>query len=127
MGTLTLTDQQQREVWILERLEAGAVDMASALAALAISERRLRRRRARFRAQGMAAVVHGNQGRTPANRMEETTRAPILALAGERGRYAGVNVAHMQELLAQHEQIVVGRSTLDRLLMETGSASAARQ
>lgn len=120
MGTITLTDKQQREVRILERLEAGAVDMASAAKALAISERQLRRKRARFRAQGMAAVVHGNQGRRPANRMDEGTRARILALASDGGRYAGVNVAHMQELLARDEEIPVGRSTLNRLLKEAG-------
>ena len=120
MGTITLTDRQQREVRILERLEAGSVDAASAAKALGISARQLRRKRARFRAQGMAAVVHGNQGRRPVNRMDAATRARIVALAGEGGRYAGVNVAHMQELLARAEQIVVGRSTLDRLLKAAG-------
>lgn len=120
MGTITLTDQQQREVRILERLEAGSLDAASAAKALGISARQLRRKRARFRAQGMATVVHGNQGRRPVNRMDEATRARIVALAGAGGRYAGVNVSHMQELLAREEQIVVGRSTLDRLLKTAG-------
>jgi transposase len=120
MGTLTLTDRQQRAVRILERLEAGSVDAASAAKALGISARQLRRKRARFRAQGMVAVVHGNQGRRPVNRMDAATRARIVALAGKEGRYAGVNVSHMQELLAREEQIVVGRSTLDRLLKEAG-------
>lgn len=121
MGTLTLTDQQQRTVQILERVEAGVVDASSAARALGISTRQLRRKRARFRSEGMAAVVHGNQGRTPANRMDAASRAQIVALAGEGGRYAEVNVAHMQELLAREEQIVIGRSTLDRLLKEAGA------
>jgi len=120
MGTLTLTDRQQRTVQILERVEAGVVDAESAARALGISARQLRRKRARFRSEGMAAVVHGNQGRRPANRMDEATRARIVALAAEGGRYAGVNVSHMQDLLAREEQIVVGRSTLDRLLKEAG-------
>jgi hypothetical protein len=68
----------------------------------------------------MAAVVHGNQGRTPANRIDAQTREQIVTLAKEGGCYAGVNVAHMQELLAREEEIVIGRLTLDRLLKETG-------
>jgi transposase len=120
MGTITLTDQQQRVVQILERVEAGVMDAESAARALGISVRQLRRKRVRFRREGMAAVVHGNQGRTPANRTEEATKARIVALAGEGGRYAGVSVAHMQELLAREEEIAIGRSTLDRLLKEVG-------
>jgi len=120
MGTITLTDQQQRVVQILERVEAGRIDAESAARALGMSPRQLRRKRVQFRTQGMAAVVHGNQGRAPANRMDAAIKAQIVTLASPGGRYASVNVAHMQELLAREEQIVIGRSTLDRLLKEAG-------
>jgi hypothetical protein len=43
-----------------------------------------------------------------------------MALAGPEGKYHDLNVCHLQELLAQDEQITVGRSTLDRLLKQAG-------
>jgi hypothetical protein len=68
----------------------------------------------------MAVVVHGNCGRAPTNRTAPEVAARILALAGPEGKYHDLNVCHMQELLAQVEQIVIGRSTLDRLLRDAG-------
>jgi hypothetical protein len=68
----------------------------------------------------MAVVVHGNCGRPPANRTAAEVEARILALAGPEGKYHDLNVCHMQELLAHVEQIVIGRSTLDRLLRAAG-------
>jgi transposase len=120
MRTLTLNPEQQRDVEILSRVEAGVLDVGTAAQLLGVGLRQLRRKRAQFRTQGMAAVVHGNTGRTPANRTEPHVVARIVAVAGPEGRYAGVNVSHLQELLARCEGVEIGRSTLDRLLKAAG-------
>ena len=49
----------------------------------------------------------------------------IVALAGPDGKYHDLNVCHLQELLEREEQIVIGRSTLDRLL-QAGWTCASR-
>jgi hypothetical protein len=120
MRTLTLNPKQQREVEILSRVEAGVLDVETAAQLLSVGLRQLRRKRAQLRSRGMAAVVHGNTARLPANRTDPALTAQIVALAGEGGRYAGVNISHLQELLARHEGIAIGRSTLDRLLKAAG-------
>jgi transposase len=120
MRTLTLNPKQQRAVEILSRVEAGVLDLAMAAQLLGVGLRQLRRLRARYRQQGMAAVVHGNSSRPAPNRTDPEVVERIVTLAGAGGRYAGVNVAHLQELLARHEKIAIGRSTLDRLLKEAG-------
>jgi transposase len=120
MRTITLNPEQQREAEILTRLEAEALDVTTAAELLGVSTRQVRRLRVRFRQEGMAVVVHGNSGRPPANRTAPEVAARILALAGPEGKYHDLNVCHMQELLAHVEQIVIGRSTLDRLLREAG-------
>jgi len=126
MRTITLNPKQQRHVEILTRLEAGALDVATATELLGVSVRQLRRQRVRFRLDGMAAVIHGNCGRQPANRTEPARVAQILALAGPEGQYHDLNTCHMQELLAREEQIVIGRSTLDRLLKQAGVRQRAK-
>jgi len=126
MRTVTLNAEQQREVEILTRLEAGVLDVGTAAELLGVSARQVRRLRARFRQDGMAAVVHGNGGRPPANRTEPAVVERILALAGPAGKYYDLNVCHLQELLAREEEIVLGRSTLDRLLKQAGLRQPAQ-
>lgn len=125
MRTITLNPEQQREAEILTRLESAALDVTTAAALLGVSVRQVRRLRARYRQEGLAVVLHGNCGRSPANRTDPDVEARILALAGPAGKYCDLNVCHMQELLAQVEQIVIGRSTLDRLLRAAGLRQAA--
>ena len=126
MRTITLNPKQQRTAEILTRLEAGAVDVGTAAELLGVSERQVRRLRARFRLEGLASSIHGNSGRTPSNRLEAALREQILTLAGNGGKYHDLNVCHLQELLVQEEQISIGRSTLDRLLKQAGLRQKAK-
>jgi transposase len=120
MRTLSLTARQQRRAEILTRLGAGALGVGDAAELLGVSPRQVRRLRQRFAQDGMGAVVHRNQGRRPVNRTDPTTVGRIRALVGAGGKYHDLNVCHLQELLARHEQIALGRSTLDRLLKQEG-------
>jgi transposase len=126
MRTITLNEKQQREVEILTRLQAGALDVATAAELLGVSARQVRRLRAGFRQEGMAALVHGNSGRHPVNRTDPALQERILALAGPDGKYHDLNGCHLQELLAREEEIVIGRSTLDRLLKQAGLRQPAK-
>ena len=121
-----MNPKQQREVEILTRLEAGALDAGTAGELLGVGARQVRRLRARFRLEGFATVIHGNSGRSPANRTDPALLERILALAGPDGKYRDLNVCHLQDLLAQEEQIVIGRFTLDRLLKQAGLRKPAK-
>ena len=127
MRTVTLNQKQQREVEILTRLKARALDVGTAAELLGVSPRQVRRLRARFHREGFQAVLHGNLGRVPANCTDPALVGQILALAGQGGKYQDLNVCHLQDLLDQPEQINIGRSTLDRLLKEAGLRHKARR
>lgn len=116
MRTITLSDTNQRQFDILTRLQSGVLTAARAAELLAISPRHLHRLRAAFAAEGAAALVHGNHGRSPANRIPEAIWEQVRTLAGPRGSYHDFNVCHLQEELARTHDIQVGRSTLDRWL-----------
>jgi len=121
-----LNAEQQREVEILTRLVAGVLDVGTAAELLGVSTRQVRRLRTRFRQEGMAAVVHGNTGRPPANRSDPEVVERIRQLAGPGGKYHDLNVCHLQERLENDEHITMGRSTLDRLLKEAGLRQSAK-
>ncbi len=79
----------------------------------------------RFGARGVDGVVHGNRGRASPRRLPAATRERIVELA--KGRYRGVNDSHFAELLATDEAIVIGRSSLQRLLRRSGVGSTRRR
>lgn len=126
MRTITLNARQQRRVEILTRLDAGVLDVSAAAEMLGVGARQVRRLRARFRQEGMTAMIHGNSSRQPANRTDPAIVERIVALAGPQGKYHDLNACHLQEFLEQDEQIRIGRSTLDRLLKQAGVRKPAK-
>ena len=120
MRILVLNEKQQRRIDILIRLDGGSTDVTTAANLLGVSPRQVRRMRIKFQNEGMAAVVHGNHNRVPVNRITPSIIARILELAGPNGTYHDLNVCHLKDMLAQKEQIFIGRSTLDRLMRQHG-------
>ena len=109
----------QHRALILEHVVAGDVGVDEAARILGLSTRQVGRLLARYVADPMD-LVHGNRGRAPANRIPADTREQLVELA--RTRYAGVNHAHLVELLAEREGIIVAERTLRRILDEAGVA-----
>ena len=70
--------------------------------------------RARFAAEGPAALVHGNRGRVSGRRVDGTVRRREVERA--RTTDAGANETHLAELLAEHEGITLSRVTVRRIL-----------
>ena len=125
MRNITLNPTQQRQVEILTRLSVGAIDVPTAAELLGRSPRQVRRLRARFMQEGMEAILHGNQGRVPINRIDSALIDQVCSLAGPSGKYHDFNICHLHDRLEDDEQISIGRSTLDRLLREQGLRQAA--
>lgn len=105
----------QHRAFVLEHVMNGGLTIDQAAAILKLSTRQVDRLLARH-ADGPAALAHGNRGRSPANRLDDTQRARLVELATTT--YAGVNRAHLAELLAEREGIVVAERTLRRILAE---------
>lgn len=118
---------QQRRAEALGRLAAGSISKSEAQVLLGVSRRQVDRILASYRAKGLESVVHGNTGKTPANKTEENVVDTLLALVSEDGKYHGFNVCHVCDLLAEDEQIIIGRSTLDRILRDKKIITAKKR
>jgi transposase len=123
--TITMSKHDQRRMWVVSRVMAGELGVAEAAGLLGLSERSIRRLRARMECEGPAALVHGNRGRVSPRRLPEVTRAQVLELVEER--YPDVNDVHLSELLAQREGISVSRAALRRLLRDAGRPARRRR
>jgi predicted DNA-binding protein (UPF0251 family) len=80
---VTLTMKEQHKLKMVIDYESGKVRAQRAAELLGISKRQLCRIVAAYRQRGIAALAHGNRGRTPANRTSEQVRQEILRLAKE--------------------------------------------
>ena len=91
---ITLGGQAQQRLWVLNHVLTGKLTAREAAAYLHLSVRSLRRLLARYHPDvGAAALVHGNRGRVPANRLGDGLRAQLVELATTT--YADVNRAHL--------------------------------
>jgi transposase len=122
---LTLTTRDQQRIDVLARWCEGVLTASEAAALLGASERTAWRLLGRFRTAGVDGIVHGNRGRASPRRLAAATRERIVELA--RTRYRGVNDSHLAELLAEDEGVIIGRSSLQRLLRRSGLGTTRRR
>lgn len=120
--TITVDARAQRRLDVLQHLDAGRLTAEQAARMLELSVRQVRRLLASYRSDGVAGLVHGNRGRSPAHRLPDELRERLATLA--RTTYAEVNRAHLADLLAEREDIVVPERTLRRILDEAGVPKA---
>jgi len=88
---------------------------------LGLSVRQTRRLLAGYRKDGAAALAHGNRGRSPYNKLGSVVRARVAELAGST--YAGLNTQHLSEMLWEREGLRLSRSTVRRILLQSGMSS----
>jgi transposase len=112
--TVTLNTHEQKRVLVLNRILEGHLSTAEAAPLLKLSKRQVQRLLAAYRKEGVAAVVHGNRGRSPQHRIDEATRQRIIALA--QTTYAGANFQHLRDLLEERDGIVVSRASVCRIV-----------
>src|SRR5207245_11566179 len=110
--TITLDARAQHRLFVLNHVLSGGLTAEEAARVLELSVRQVRRLLKRYRADSAAGLVHGNQGRRPADRIADEVRARIVELATTT--YAGVNHTHLAELRRDKEHLPVADGTLPR-------------
>lgn len=118
MKEVTLSPKDQQRLKVLQAMERNEVTGEEAARLLGRSVRQVRRLLAAYRDRDVAALPHGNRGRSPAHRTPDAVRAQVLALA--RDRYPGANFTHLAELLEEREGLTLSRATVRRILREAG-------
>jgi hypothetical protein len=119
---VSLGQRERRRALVLNQVLAGLATIEEGALALGLSVRQVKRLKAAYRQAGPARLVHGNRGRSTVWAVPAPVAARIVALA--RGPYAGVNQQHLTELLAEREGICLSRSTVRRVLLGAGIATA---
>jgi len=110
-----MSERQWKRWDVIGRVNAEKLTMVEAARICGISVRQLSRIRARVAERGTAALVHGNRGRSPANRTGEGIRKRVVGL--RQGKYEGFNEQHFTEkLVAESPSIELSVWTVRRIL-----------
>lgn len=120
-----MTPEELKRVKVIENAVMGRIGVAEASQMLNLSQRQVKRLKARYQADTVEWVKHGNRGRTSRKALPEGVRRQIVELA--TGRYAGFNDQHLTEKLNQEEGIVVSRETVRRILRQAKVASPRKR
>ena len=122
---MTLSEKQLQRIKVVENVAEGRLTIGEAAELLGLSSRQVKRLKQRFDAKNVEWVYHGNQGRKPANRIASAVRKRVVQLA--RGVYVGFNDHHLQEKLAEQENLRLSRQSVRRILRQAGVASPQRR
>ena len=120
-----MTPKEQTRLQVLNSFLTEHIGLDQAAELMGVSPRHARRILAAYQDRGAAAIAHGLLGRRPVNTTPDAVAADVVQLA--RTTYQGANHSHLSELLAEREGIVIGRTTLRRILVNAGLKSPRRR
>lgn len=108
-----MTSREQYRYRLVDEMLKGKMRRREVAQLLGVRERTVSRLAARIRRNGLEGAVHGNRGRSPANKL---ARAPMRQAAQlVRERYYDFNMQHALEMLRQHHAIELSYSSFRRL------------
>jgi transposase len=110
---------------VMEMVREGQLTLQQAATRLKRSERQVKRIWARYRAQGDAGLLHGNQGRPSNRRLGEAIQE--AALEAYRKYYPDFGPTLAAEKLAERQDIRIDHETLRRWLMADGQWQRQRR
>jgi len=110
---LTMSRKEVVRPGLMKALVAGQLTNRQVAAALRVSIRHVQRLKGRFRATGVAGLVHRTRGRPSHRRLAPALRQRVAALMGSV--YAGLNDCHLTEKLREVEGLVVCRESVRRI------------
>jgi transposase len=122
---VTLSQKEQKRLEVLISIEKRETTGKQAAKVMGISLRHVRRLLAGYRKEGIAALAHGNRGRKPPTTIKQGLRQKVLELA--QSKYAGFNQQHFTEILAEHEDIFLSRSSVRNILLASGIKSPRKR
>ncbi len=99
---------------VIRELLDGKLDVTVAAEQLKVSVRQVYRLVTKVKKSGLDEVIHGNKGRTPANKIAQEKWEQIFNLVKEE--YSSLSIYQLQKALANNHQIIIGRESLRKKL-----------
>lgn len=108
-GVFRVSNKESKRYDLLKKVLEGELTLVQVTMGLGVGYRQAKRLK-KAAQEGLKGVIHGNRGRSPANKTEEGLRLKVLALSQEK--YSNFNDTQFMEELAKREGIMVSRETV---------------
>lgn len=105
-----MDSKSQFTVDIICKIIDGKISINSATTLLNKSRRTVERYLSRYRKEGIRFIIHGNRGRSPANKIPDSLKKEVQSLI--QTKYFDFNLQHLSEVLKKNEGIGIKRETL---------------
>jgi hypothetical protein len=116
-----LTQKEMIKLQVISKALEERLTVKEAAAALRLSERQVKRLKKGVAAEGPSFLIHKNRDRLPANAITADTKATIINL--KETKYKKANFSHFTELLAEYENVLASRASIQRILNSAGIKS----
>ena len=110
---------------IIKSCAAGEMTIKSAAVRLNLSDRQIKRLKARYKKNGEKSMLHGNCGRQPKNTTDVATKEKIPEIR-RLEVFNEVNTRHFREIPAEKHEIEVSYTFLSELFKGKGIKSPKR-
>lgn len=121
-----MTQTQLNRYKIISLVIEGKATVSEAAEDLKLSERQVKRLKKGVKEQGPAFLIHSNTGRKPSHAVSKELKETIVSLK-QAEPYVGANFLYFQELLEEHEKIVISYTPLYKILTEAGIKSPKKR
>jgi AraC-like DNA-binding protein len=116
-----LTQKEMIKLQVINKSLEGALTAKKTAAALRLSERQVKRLKKGVATEGPSFLIHNNRSCSPANAIAADTKATIINL--KETKYKKANFSHFTELLAEYENVLASRASIQRILNSAGIKS----
>lgn len=113
-----MSSKEARRVYVMEQVGERKITIRQAAEFLGLSERQVKRLKKGMKEKGVAALAHGNRGRTPKHTISKDIRDMVASLA--TGNYKNASAEHMSELLGLNQGVSISGKSIVRILRERG-------
>lgn len=124
-GGLVMDVRSQRKLELVHKVAHGVLSVKDAAQRIGVSERTMFRYLEKYKSEGFFFLKHGNIGKKPVNRIDESLKQNIIELL--KGRYFDFNVLHAREMLWEEFGIEVKRETLRKICHKIGIVKRAKK
>lgn len=125
MDTIAMSEKELARLKVLTLVQDGRLAQNLAAERLGLCPRQVRRLVLKLEISGAKGLTHASRGRPAPNRTDSGLSARILKLV--ETTYFDFNDTHLCEMLAEREDIHIGRETLRSLLRAAGRRSKRRR
>ncbi len=103
---------------VLKMVQEKRITLHEASRSIGVSYRHVKRLKKDFDEEGIKGLVHGNIGRSPANKIDDYLKAQVIALSREK--YPDFNDTHFTEMLKDDEHIELSRECVRTIRRDAG-------